>query len=218
MFDETRLYSKLRDIRRVVSGRLQIWKWRRNGCPVPPPHIVKQKTVIQYAKLFCVSILVETGTFSGEMISSVKGVFKEIYSIELDPLLFENARRRFAGKPHIHLLNGDSAAVLSEVLDELKEPALFWLDGHYSGEGTAKGEIETPIKAELAQILEHAVPQHVILIDDARMFTGENDYPTLDELKAQVHAFSEDLGFEVEADIIRIHKMPRKAARRAIAF
>jgi hypothetical protein len=168
---------------------------------------VKQKTVIAYAKHFKISILVETGTFSGEMISSVKSAFREIYSIELDPCLCEKARIRFANDQNVHLFNGDSALVLQRVLANIKEPALFWLDGHYSGEGTAKGEQETPIREELAQILEHSVSGHVILIDDARMFTGEHDYPKLDELKGQVYSIRRDLTFDVSADIIRIHKL-----------
>jgi hypothetical protein len=46
----------------------------------------------------------------------------------------------------------------------------------------------------------------VILIDDARCFTGENDYPTLDELKSFVAERKPNHKFSVEHDIIRIHK------------
>lgn len=197
----------MRAVRRSLASQLLIWKWRRSGCPIPPPHIVKQKTVIAYAKHFKISILVETGTFSGEMISSVRSAFRKVYSIELDSGLCEKARMRFANDQNVHLFNGDSALVLGRVLADIKEPALFWLDGHYSGEGTAKGEQETPIREELAQILEHSVSEHVVLIDDARMFTGEHDYPKLADLKAQVHSIRRDLAFEVSSDIIRIHTL-----------
>jgi hypothetical protein len=53
---------------------------------------------------------------------------------------------------------------------QLQEPALFWLDGHYSGVDTGKDELDTPVSAELEAILGSPVKGHVILIDDARCF------------------------------------------------
>jgi hypothetical protein len=47
----------------------------------------------------------------------------------------------------------------------------------------------------------------VIFIDDARLFRGEDDYPTLAELRALLAA-AEFAGFEVRDDIIRIRKRP----------
>ena len=39
-----------------------------------------------------------------------------------------------------------------ELVRQLDGPALFWLDGHYSGGDTAKGELDTPVSAELESI------------------------------------------------------------------
>ncbi|MDX6611503.1 MAG: hypothetical protein QOD75_689, partial [Blastocatellia bacterium] len=58
---------------------------------------------------------------------------------------------------------------------------------------------------ELDHILNHPVAGHVILIDDARCFTGYNDYPTVDELRETVAAKKPDWEMSVELDIIRIH-------------
>jgi hypothetical protein len=85
---------------------------------------------------------------------------------------------------------------------------LFWLDGHYSGGITAKGPLDTPIVKELDSILNHSVTGHVILIDDARCFVGENDYPTIDELREILHTERPRWVFEVKDDIIRIHEKP----------
>jgi len=60
---------------------------------------------------------------------------------------------------------------------------LFWLDGHYSGEGTACGDQVSPILQELDLIKAHPRRDHCILIDDSRLFTGVDGYPTLKATK-----------------------------------
>jgi len=181
-------------------------KWTLSGKPIPPPHMVKQITVKTYAAQFGIDIFVESGTYLGEMVGAVKYSFKRIYSIELSHKLYENAWKKFSKHKHISIVNGDSAEVLPEILMHVKEPCLFWLDGHYSGGNTAKGEKETPIMEELKQICSHPVKNHVILIDDAREFTGQNDYPTIEFLQTFIGARLPNYEFDVKDDIIRIYK------------
>ena len=140
------------------------------------------------------------------MVHAMKKSFKQIISFELDQALARQAQQRFANDHHIQIVQGDSGKLLGDYLATIDEPCLFWLDGHYSGGITAKGALETPIKNELAAILSHPVDGHVILIDDARCFTGENDYPTLDELQNFVAERKPNHKFSVEHDSIRIHK------------
>jgi hypothetical protein len=97
--------------------------------------------------------------------------------------------------------------VLPQIVAGLKKPALFWLDGHYSGDQTARGNLDTPVSQELQAILSAEVQGHVILIDDVRCFDGTHDYPHLDELLA---AIRQDGRYEAEvsADILRM--VPRR--------
>jgi hypothetical protein len=44
----------------------------------------------------------------------------------------------------------------------------------------------------------------VILIDDARCFGHDAGYPTLDDLRAQVHALAPSMSMTIDLDIIRI--------------
>jgi hypothetical protein len=180
--------------------------WERQGRPSPPPHIVKEELIKDYAKTFNTQILIETGTYLGDMVHAMKKSFSRIISFELDHNLATQAQQRFANDPHVEIVEGDSGKLLDEHLATINAPCLFWLDGHYSGGITAKGALETPIKNELTAILSHPVDDHVILIDDARCFTGENDYPTLDELKNFVAERKPNHKFSVEHDAIRIHK------------
>ena len=147
---------------------------------------------------------VETGTYEGEMVEAMRTHFAKVYSVELSPEHFKRAAERFAAHENVEIIFGDSALMLPDVLMDITEPALFWLDGHYSAGNTAKGDTETPILSELDVILRHVVKGHVILVDDARCFNGTADYPTLAQLEAYLRERRPDASFEVKDDIIRI--------------
>ncbi len=68
----------------------------------------------------------------------------------------------------------------------------------------AKGPIETPVVQELLGILRHCVDGCVVLVDDARDFNGERDYPTLVEIKQLIGEHRLGWEVEVKGDIIRI--------------
>lgn len=188
-----------------LRQRIALRRWRRQGRALPPPHLVKERTVVAYARRFSTSILVETGTYLGAMIKATRGTFARIYSIELDPDLYKRARRKLAEPGRVSILHGDSAQVLPRLLASIHEPCLFWLDAHHSGLLTARGRIESPVMLELRHILNHPVAEHVVLIDDARAFVGRGGYPTIPELAGLVAACRPEWVCEVEDDIIRLH-------------
>jgi hypothetical protein len=180
--------------------------WEKKGRPIPSPQANNQKTVKQYAKLFSIMTLIETGTYLGEMVEASKKTFDRIYSIELDSNLYEIAKQRFSKSRSIAIIKGDSGRVLPELLKSIESPCLFWLDAHYcSGASTSGGELITPIMKELECILNHSIKKHVILIDDARLFVGKDDYPTIEELERFILHINPNLVIRIENDIIRVH-------------
>ncbi len=187
---------------------LDMWEWivawHKIGTPVPPPPIVKALTIVLYAKALGTPELVETGTFLGHTLFFLKEHFERLQSIELDPQLHQAACKKFQSYAHVRLWQGDSTVVLPEILATLTRPTLFWLDGHYSGAGTARGDRDTPIQQELEAVLAHPVPGHVILVDDARDF-GTGDYPRVDDIRAMVAARRPEWSFTLRNDIMRIH-------------
>lgn len=173
------------------------------------PYSIRVETVKYYGQAFILRTLIETGTFHGTMIESTLNNFERFISIELMEAFASVAKQKFAPYPQVKIIHGDSGKELGKVLKSVKEPCLFWLDGHYSFEGTARGNLDTPILQELDHILQHPVKNHVILIDDARCFIGQNnvlrDYPTIQQLHAYVKSKRPELQFWVKDDIIRIH-------------
>jgi hypothetical protein len=152
---------------------------------------------------YSLQAVVETGTYLGEMVEGLAGVGARIYSIELDPWLFRRAQRRLRRYGNVTLILGDSARQLGRVIRDLDCPALFWLDGHYSGGITARGEVDSPVVAELTAILSDT-KDHVVLVDDARAFDGTNGYPTISSLTALINRLRPNYRVEVESDIIRL--------------
>jgi hypothetical protein len=170
------------------------------------PNWGKQSLVKEYITKFTPAVFIETGTYKGKMVYAIMPYVREIYSIELDQTHCDRAQKRFAGYPHIHIIQGQSGEVLPRIIADINEPCLFWLDAHWSGGSTAKGDLETPIMQEMQCILKHnRIADHVILIDDARCFGTEPDYPALDALERVVLDVRPDWTFEVKDDIIRVH-------------
>jgi hypothetical protein len=179
------------------------WYWKLRGEPVRSPHLLKQRTVRDYAARYSLRVLVETGTYYGEMVQAMRKRFDEIYSVEYDPQLAQRAAAKFQRWPHIHILEGDSQVKVPELLQTLRQPALFWLDAGYYGWAGLQGDKQR-LTTELESILRHQVPDHVILMDDARGLNGQNGAPTVEELKKQIEAEFPGRSVEVKYDILRI--------------
>lgn len=179
------------------------WYWKLRGEPVRSPHLVKQRTVREYADRYRLRVLVETGTYYGEMVAAMKNRFAEIYSVECVPELAARAQKKFAASRHIHILEGDSLREIPALLQSLHQPALFWLDAGYYGWAGLEGDKQR-LTTELEAILGHSVAGHVILMDDARGLNGQNGAPTVEQLQERIHAKFAGRQVEVKHDILRI--------------
>ncbi len=186
------LWNKVESIRNVFRYR-KILKKNINS-------------ILEFKKCFDYKIFIETGTYHGNMVAAMKNRFEKIYSIELGSQLHEKAQKKFKNCSHIKLIKGDSGVELPKLLSQLNKPAIFWLDAHYSQGVTARGEIDTPIKRELAAIMKHKIKNHVILIDDARCFNGKDGYPTAGAIEKI--ALSHNYLFEMKDDNFRFY--PKK--------
>ncbi len=186
------------------------WYWKLRGEPRRIPHLLKQRTVLEYARRFGLTTLVETGTYYGEMIAAVAGQFEQIYSIELDPRLAKRAQQRFGGQPHVHVIEGDSQTVVPDLLKQLDRRCLWWLDAGYCG---WVGEIGNPnrLGSEFEVILADQRHEHIILMDDADGINGEGNSPTLQQLIASIEQNYPNRQVEVARNIIRI--TPRTSAQ-----
>jgi len=197
------IYWPIKNFLKRRSTRNEVEKWKKDNRPIPPPHLYKAEVLKKYARKYNLDILVETGTRSGDMVEALKKCFRLIYTIELSTELFERSKRRFRFKKNIRLIHGDSGEEIKHVLEAINKASLFWLDGHYSGNGTALGNNETPVMEELTHIM-NSKHEHVIIIDDARCFGVNPDYPTIDEIKKLLIAENKTMAVQVIDDMIRV--------------
>lgn len=122
--------------------------------------------------------LVETGTFRGENVFQSLDDFELIYSVESDWELYLQSKSRFSGNPKVSIFHGDSVEFLENLF--LPEPAVFYLDAHWSGWGEPS---PLPLLGELRAIAKRPHPD-VVVIDDMRLmgkasWSGEDgtDWP-----------------------------------------
>ena len=194
--------SFMRELRNKCISLHSPYVWKKQGRSGPPPHIVKQLVLREYQRKYFINILIESGTYLGDMVKAQRRHFDRIISIELGKDLYERAKRRFRRYPHITILPGDSGEVLKSILPGITERAIFWLDGHFSAGMTAEGEKECPILEELEAILTHN-HDHILLIDDARCFKGVGDYPKLEDIEKFIRSKNSKYCITVKDDIIR---------------
>jgi len=137
------------------------------------PYGSKGPRLIEFGSKYGIRTMVETGTWYGGTTSECRPHFDQLYTIELSLELYRQVSPSFANS-NVKALQGDSSEVLRDVvLPELKGPTIFWLDGHYSSTGTARGSVDSPIYSELMLILTHPLASKFLLvIDDMRLFRG----------------------------------------------
>lgn len=191
------------DIYCFFKKRYSIYKWKRSDKQTLPPHGIKQDAILQIKDVSGIDVFVETGTYKGNMIWAVRNCFNEIYTIELNKTLASEASKRFEKFNHVEVIQGNSGEVLFDLVPKIKKPAIFWLDGHYSGGITSKGDKDCPIYEELEAIFKSGL-NHILLIDDARLFVGKNDYPTFAELKKTILEVYPKSKIEIIHDFIKV--------------
>lgn len=157
--------------------------------------------VFEYLHKFSIDTFVETGTYGGGGVCNAMPQAKEVYSIELDEERYLNAQKLFGRFPNVHIIHGDSGKMLPEIMPKLKGRCLFWLDAHYGSDEVSEGESETPILEELKCVLKYP-HEFIILIDDARLYTGERGWPAISAVIALVLESHSDCSVEVKDDII----------------
>lgn len=186
-------------------SQTETFVWKHGKKQILLPHKKKVDVLGKYAKDYSLKLFVETGTYLGQTVDDLSSGFETIFSIELDKKLAAQAKNVFMKQKNIKIFQGDSAKVLKKIVSNLNEPTLFWLDAHYSGGITAKAKKNTPIVSELNIILKKLVKGSVILIDDAREFTGSGGYPKIETIKSFVKSKMKKYKISVKDDIIRIY-------------
>lgn len=177
--------------------------WTLRGKPPGDVYsFYKRHRLIHEGKRHGCSTLVETGTFLGGTVRAARPHFQRILSVELSPQLHLQVLKRFGNAQNVKLWQGDSGKIMPEMLRHIIGRAIFWLDGHYSGGITARGDNDCPIVHELEAIGRLEQKDNVILIDDARCYGQLSGYPSQEEVRRLLFSINRDYQVTVEDDCI----------------
>ena len=135
-------------------------------------------------KRYCFEkIVIETGTYHGKAVKFfLDHGASEVRSVEGDKGMYGSCVEMFSGDERVRLWNGFSSELLWEMIADIEEEAVFFLDAHPSGVGTfghdeaESGESrfgqEEVLLAELQEIARHPINTHTIIIDDQHTHTS----------------------------------------------
>lgn len=186
-------------------------KWRKNGWKPPFPCLIKRAILKATANGFDAKTFVETGTFLGDTPWFFRNEFSRIFTIEVQPDYASLAVNRFSRLNHVDVIEGDSAFRLKDIVTQIEDRALYWLDGHYSSGTTGSGKNECPIWSELNSIFDCSKAPFYIMIDDARCFGEDLAYPTMADLRSYLATKAPDYELKVENDAIHIWRQDQLA-------
>lgn len=154
-----------------------------------PPAIAKQRHLLRVLNARRHRIFVEAGTYKGETTAFFRRHVDQVISVELHDELHAAAKQRFANHRNVTLIHGDSLVEIPKIVAGCATPPLVFLDGHFSGNGTAEGEEQEPAKSTLRRLANVTPAGSTIVIDDLRMFgSGLLGYPELDAITAAARA------------------------------
>ena len=190
-------------LKRWLRNLRELWRFAfvKKGLSDPDNHIVKLRRIRRFANQIGAKSFIETGTFYGQTTEIASRHFNTVVSIELSPYLAELNARSFKNTKNVTILQGDSRELLLSIVKGVPSPILFWLDGHYSGGITAGETSPCPILEELSAIRQlDQNTDFCLLIDDRRLFNGNNGYPEIDYLTRFVFDLWPDAEVTVDGD------------------
>jgi hypothetical protein len=171
------------------TRRAAAYGWFHGDHLVSPPAIAKQRHLLNALKSRGHRIFVEAGTYRGATTAFFVPHVDQVISVELHNDLFAAARQRFANYPNVTLVHGDSLIEIPKIVADCSSPPLVFLDGHFSGEGTAQGEEMEPAESTLRRLADVTPAGTTIVIDDLRLFgSGLVGFPQLDEITKAARA------------------------------
>jgi len=140
----------------------------RNG---PPSELI-----LRLKDVYHIEDFIETGTYRGDTSLWAASHFHRVHTIEYSKEIYEDTVTKLGNTKKITFLFGDSRLVLQQIILQLKNSALFWIDSHWSGGNTYGINDECPLIEEIS-IINNSEHQHFLFIDDARLFLSPPPHP-----------------------------------------
>jgi hypothetical protein len=145
------------------------------------------------------STFIETGTLHGQTMENLSPFFEKLHTIEVYEPNHSISVKNLENISNVELHLGNSVKILPSICHDINNPAIFFLDGHWSSGHTGFEDVHVPLYDELGMIVQHMKCNCLIIIDDARLFgtvdggivdwSKINESQIIDTVKTRVKTF-----------------------------
>ena len=122
-----------------------------------------------------INSFIETGTYQGETAIWASKHFDKIVTIEFSEEIFNQTYDKYTDFKNVNFLFGDSRKCLEQILPDVQQ-SIIWLDAHWCSNGSYGEKDQCPLVTEI-ELINRFDKDHVILIDDARLFLAPPPLP-----------------------------------------
>ena len=169
-----------------------------------PYSYTKFRALISLANETNSDILIEAGTYKGLTAKRCAKYFKRVFTIELDDDLFKFSKKFLHRIKNIKVIQGDALEEIPKIIEtENLNNMIIFLDGHFSGQGTAKGGLIEPAIEELEILAKYRERINGIIIDDFREF-GFKGWPKKSTLISAAENYFESHGFNLRVHLDQV--------------
>jgi len=148
-----------------------------------PHSYAKLRQIKALARRCGAKMMIETGTYLGNTAMRCSSLFDRVFTIELDPALYQQASRYLAPRKNVECIEGDGLKMLPAILARADvSNVLVFLDGHFSMGLTAHGDVAEPACLEVEVLAKYQDKIAGVIIDDFRTFGSAAGYPLKSEL------------------------------------
>jgi hypothetical protein len=156
---------------RAITDHLQdLWRLG-NFSFNNPRNLTKFRQIKAVARESGAQCLIESGTYRGHTTKRCVPVFKNIVTVEIDESLARDAKQFLKNSSNVEVVQGDVIDSLPGILarDDMHD-ILVYLDGHFSGGITGRGQSDEPACDAINVLSEYRDKLSAIIVDDFREF------------------------------------------------
>jgi len=120
---------------------------------------------------------IETGTYAaGAVDLAFNCGFEKVYTIDISTKHkneFHQKYQKQIAENKLKFLYGESFLELEKLFKYINYPCVIWHDAHYDMHSDVCGKYECPILEELEVIKNSGIKNHILIIDDIRIFKSQ---------------------------------------------
>ncbi len=160
---------------------------------------IPPKLALGLKEKYDLQFFIETGTLVGNTAKWAAEHFEQVYTIECSYKFYIISRSKVGTIPNVNLFHGFSQHALEGILPSLTGPALIWLDAHWSPDLRYHcfDKVICPVLEEIDVISEFS-KDHVILVDDFRLFGKEPGWPSFDVVKKALESLNKTVTYSTD--------------------